>query len=254
MIGMTNAGAGGSLDFRVVGGTTQPASPRENTLWVNTANDITGYAIGAEVPASPSEGFVWIMTRDGTKSRFSVSSRKEVMVYPAGAYQFISNVWTVKALWLYQNAAWEQVVFYLYKEGEVFTPLTGGWKDTSQSGGRVTFQENRVYMTYSGSTNRVAVIYPNNAIDYTGFTTLHFDFEVTALGSGTSVIGFYYGVGTDNTDTSANGGFLSGHNGSRTSRMNRGEKTIDVSGIDRSYFVKVSASLGTGYVYNIWLT
>lgn len=253
MIGMTNAGAGGGLDFRVVGGTTQPASPRENTLWVNTANDITGYAIGAEVPASPSEGFVWIMTRDGTKSRFSVSSRKEVMVYPAGAYQFISNVWTVKALWLYQNSAWEQVIFYLYKAGEVFEPMTGGWKVVNQSGGRGELREDMVYLGYTGSSNRVSVLYPIGGIDFTNFTTLHIDFQVNSVGSNTGTIGFFYGVGTDNTNTSATGAFLSGY-GSQTTTMSRTVKTIDVSAVSGTYYVKVSASVANGYVHNIWLT
>ena len=44
MIGPTNArGGGGGLNLKVVGGTTQPTNPRENTIWVNTTTAITGY-------------------------------------------------------------------------------------------------------------------------------------------------------------------------------------------------------------------
>jgi hypothetical protein len=50
-IGRTNAGAGGSsLNFTVVGGTTEPANPKENTIWVNTDQEITGWCFSAKEP------------------------------------------------------------------------------------------------------------------------------------------------------------------------------------------------------------
>lgn len=44
-------GAGGtSLNFKVVGGTTAPVNPKENTIWVNTDVKITSWHFGAEEP------------------------------------------------------------------------------------------------------------------------------------------------------------------------------------------------------------
>lgn len=46
-------GGGGSaagLNFKVVGGTTQPSNPSENTIWVNTDKEITGWIFSAKNP------------------------------------------------------------------------------------------------------------------------------------------------------------------------------------------------------------
>lgn len=52
-------GAGGAsiLNFKVVGGTTQPESPKENTIWVNTGTEISGWVFSPEEPAEPSGGW-----------------------------------------------------------------------------------------------------------------------------------------------------------------------------------------------------
>ena len=52
MIGRTNAGggSGGGLNFKVVGGTSAPASPKENTIWVNTDTAIPSWHFGVDEP------------------------------------------------------------------------------------------------------------------------------------------------------------------------------------------------------------
>lgn len=49
MLGRTNTGGAG-LNFKVVGGTTQPSSPKENTIWVNTDTPITSWDFSSEAP------------------------------------------------------------------------------------------------------------------------------------------------------------------------------------------------------------
>lgn len=44
------AGGGTSLNFKVVGGTSAPSNPKENTIWVNTSNKITAWAFSADEP------------------------------------------------------------------------------------------------------------------------------------------------------------------------------------------------------------
>lgn len=41
---------GAGLNFKLVGGTAQPADAKENTIWVNTDEEIHGWAFGAENP------------------------------------------------------------------------------------------------------------------------------------------------------------------------------------------------------------
>lgn len=43
-------GGGNPLNFKVVGGTSAPASPKENTIWVNTDTAIAGWHFGADEP------------------------------------------------------------------------------------------------------------------------------------------------------------------------------------------------------------
>ena len=43
-------GGGGALNFKVVGGTTQPTNPSQNTIWVDTDTPVNGYYFSAEKP------------------------------------------------------------------------------------------------------------------------------------------------------------------------------------------------------------
>lgn len=45
-----NESGGTSLNFKVVGGTTAPSNPKENTIWVNTDHKITEWHFGADEP------------------------------------------------------------------------------------------------------------------------------------------------------------------------------------------------------------
>lgn len=50
MIGRTNAAGGAGLNFKVVGGTTNPGNPKENTIWVKTDTRITGWDFSHSAP------------------------------------------------------------------------------------------------------------------------------------------------------------------------------------------------------------
>lgn len=43
-------GGGAGLNFKVVGGTTQPTNPKENTIWINTDAEITSWAFAPVDP------------------------------------------------------------------------------------------------------------------------------------------------------------------------------------------------------------
>lgn len=48
--GFKHGTGGAPLNFKVVGGTDQPANPSENTIWVNTDQKINGWYFGADEP------------------------------------------------------------------------------------------------------------------------------------------------------------------------------------------------------------
>ena len=58
---ITRRGGGpAGLNFEVVGGTTQPKNPKENTIWINTAQEITRWDFSAEHPylVSKTKNFI----------------------------------------------------------------------------------------------------------------------------------------------------------------------------------------------------
>lgn len=120
-IGRTNAGAGGSggVNFKVVGGTTEPASPKENTIWVNTSVTIPSWVFSATEPGSPVEGMVWITTGTASNVAFNALKKNDVQVYPQSAKQYVGGTWVEKEIMIYQNGEWvaPNIKLYIVKNG-----------------------------------------------------------------------------------------------------------------------------------------
>lgn len=118
MIGITNIGGGGgsSLNFKVVGGTSAPTSPSENTIWVNTSNDITGWAFSATAPAA-SEGLVWFAIGNNSPVAFNAIKKNGLWVYPGSCQQYVSGVWVIKTAKTYQSGSWKDWMYWLYDTG-----------------------------------------------------------------------------------------------------------------------------------------
>ena len=81
-------GGSGGLNFRVVGGTSAPNNPKENDIWVDTSNNITGWVFASENPYAvtvPCENSVdgLYFTADGgqgTNSSLSITAYAEIPV------------------------------------------------------------------------------------------------------------------------------------------------------------------------------
>lgn len=129
MIGITNIGGGdgGSLNFKVVGGTSAPSAPTENMIWVNTAADITDWAFSPAAPSSPKEGMVWLKTEFKSPVAFNVIKKNGLWVYPTACQQYVSSAWVAKTAKTYQNNAWKDWELWLYNSGNVNSALTGGY-------------------------------------------------------------------------------------------------------------------------------
>ena len=142
MIGRTNVGGGANLNFKVVGGTTEPASPKENTIWVNTDTAITSYVFAAAEPAEPVEGMVWITTGNASSAEFNALKKNCIQVYPLSAAQYVSGAWAAKPVQTYRSGAWTDFATYLYHAGNTFNEVTGGWvgyaKGQTSSSGNAT--------------------------------------------------------------------------------------------------------------------
>ena len=125
---------GVELNFDVVGGTSQPSNPKENTIWVNTSKTITDWVFSATQPTAAS-GRVWISTATSSTVKFNALKKNSIMVYPLSAKQYVSGAWVDKAARNYHGGAW--VTWWsgeLYDSGNEYTAFTDGWKATTFAG------------------------------------------------------------------------------------------------------------------------
>lgn len=247
IINMTGGGGGG-LNFSVVGGTEQPVDPKENTLWVNTQTEISGWVFSATEPKSPVEGMVWIATGASSTVEFNALKKNGIQIYPISAKQYISGAWVDVTVKSYQGSEWVDWFSgtYIYKNGDQCTDITGGFTTIPSSGGywdgapQVSY--NADHIACSGRSN---ASYPSftstvNMIDLTNIKTVVIN-----------VASFTGGVYTHGriaaTKTNANHGSLGGAAASKKFEItNTGEIELDVSSLSGAYYIAFGASFEAG--------
>lgn len=175
MIGSCNTGGGG-LNFHIVGGTTAPSSPSENTIWVETSAAVTGYVFSAAAPSNPAAGTVWFKASASSNVAFSATKKNQIMVYPNLARQYVGGEWIQKTAQIWQNGAWIGWTVYLFQNGNVFSDVTGGWSTsgawTSDGWSSGSFAVGESALTLSAGTNGNISASPNNPVDLTNYSQL----------------------------------------------------------------------------------
>ena len=107
------------LNFEVVGGTTEPTNPKENTIWVNTDTGITGWYFSATQPENMVEGEVWLLIGDSSDVEFNVLKVNGIQIYPLEAKQMVSGALVDVEEKIYQNEEWKEllVIDYIIQDG-----------------------------------------------------------------------------------------------------------------------------------------
>ena len=151
----TSGGDTEGLNYTVVGGTTQPGNPIENTVWISTDQAITGHAIGAREPDAPVDGMVWIQTVAFSSAALSVLQDPAVTVYPIMAKQYSAGAWVKRTMEVYLDGVWVPPFdgrFYL--NGESFVP-TVDQRDPSNA----VITENADRLTLSTVASNVSQVF-----------------------------------------------------------------------------------------------
>lgn len=159
-------GGSAALNFEVVGGTTQPTSPKENTIWVNTSTAITSWVFSTEQPTSPASGMVWLATSNTSASEFNALKKNDLRVYPAYIQQYVNGSWVTKDAEIYQNSSWETLWDgTIYDAGNMYAFITGGWgrphPDNKVTG---SFSSTDQYIMVSASASSESSNYTTNSM------------------------------------------------------------------------------------------
>ena len=180
MIGMTNATGGKDrLRYRVYGGTTPPASPREYDFYIKTTTPITAFELNSWTNAHPTwfvgNGHVYIVSEVwNTDSINLVKDGNGISLpfLPKWCWQQINGQWYQMEAYFYRGGwvkfsdykdtpPWSGTLFY---NGDQYTDITGGWT------GADSYSPNLRATLYSGTIT----ISTASAVDLSGFSTLKF--------------------------------------------------------------------------------
>lgn len=238
---MTGGGAG--LKLKVVGGTAQPASPKENTVWVNTDTAINGYAFSTAAPTNPVAGMVWFQTTTDSLVAMNIDKKNTVMLYPGGCSQYIGGAWVSKTAKTYLNSKWLDWMVYLYNLGDECTSITGGWDDYLDNAG-YSITKGADYLKIKGVNSQYSGTgSTTNAIDLTKYKTLH------AIAKRTSSGTCYIGIATKRDAVQT------GLSASKTiTAKDYTEITLDISAHNSAYYiVLVVTATDELYIQKIWL-
>ena len=248
------SGGGGGLDLTVVGGTTRPASPSANTIWVNTGTALGDWYIQNTAPVSPFAGDVWITLKPSISNVINIADSGTFLVGFGRTQQYISGAWADKDAEIYDGNSWMPLQTYAYNLGDLCTETTGGWSIyTSGSNNLNAFASDHLAHDYKSSSANLGFFVTDNAIDLTEFTEIHLDYEVT---SGSTGSGYHSGLYLTTNNTSYNN---INNNKTVLSEWNvasqaRTEITVDITNFTGSYYIATLCQYSKWNAYRIWLT
>lgn len=156
--------SGSSLNFTVVGDTTQPENPVENTIWVNTSTTITEYGFGNNLCSTPIEGMVWILNGTKIDTEIEISEDPSLTVSPVSAWQYISGSWVKQPSYVYVNGQWKTAgTQFLFANGDQYTNVTGGWSKSGWSVSGISWHASDWNNCAVGTTLRTSIYIPDDA-------------------------------------------------------------------------------------------
>lgn len=106
---IANIKTGMELNFSVIGNQkpNNDDTIAENTIWVNTDTEITGWFFSETEPEAPVEGIIWISTSNESEIVFNALKENYIQIMPLSAKQYINGTWIEKEAEIYQNGEWK---------------------------------------------------------------------------------------------------------------------------------------------------
>lgn len=176
----------GGLNFEVVGSTEQPANPKENTIWVETDQEITGWSFADIEPVTTPEepiGHVWFTPISRGKQSINALAENTIQLYLNKVFQRTSGEWTVRDAMIYVNGEWCDVgIQWLFESGYGENAL---FDYEHEGNSTIDVSVDRIKTNYSSTNNGQMLI--SAEFDATGLNTLYVEAEVTKHNNNTYV-------------------------------------------------------------------
>jgi hypothetical protein len=157
--------AGMELNFEVVGGTTKPTNPKENTIWVNTDTEITGWHFSATQPENMAEGEVWFETGTASDIAFNALKENAIQVYPSSVIQRVSGKLKEVVAKTYKNGAWVE-----WTDFDKYIVYKGKTKKTTEVSSGVTRKDTDEAVCFVGNMGNNWAWFED--VDLTNWNTL----------------------------------------------------------------------------------
>lgn len=235
--------SGTDLNFTVVGGRTQPENPKENTIWVNTDQEITGWMFSASQPEAPYEGMVWLMHGHSSQVDFNaLEDENEITIGLGRIRQYADGAFVIHSAQVYQNGSWAGIWNgVLYDYGTIPSSYCGVRSVQPHSSygiGTGTFNSDHWY--YYITNNHSIGLQSKEKIDITGYKTLNVIYSGSASRFGLSTNTYLY-------------------NSQIAAAITSGNASLDLTNVtDGEYYITFGNYSGqgktySGYVYKLWL-
>lgn len=182
ILNMSGGSGGQALNFSVAGSLTEPQSPAENTIWVQTETAISQYCFSGTQPEAGKEGMVWFRTGDSDRISFNALTYNAIWLQPMQAMQYRDGTWNSVPAWIRQNGAW--TAWWdglLYAAGDECTDVTGGWvaEAVPRTGGGSasarTITSGTDGLSVAAAASKGGIVRTVNRIDLSGRSSLVFE-------------------------------------------------------------------------------
>lgn len=238
-----NVGGAVSVNYDVVGGTTQPAG-KENRFWVNTSQAIPKFYIkeiygkSNDIWPGPMPQGTVIVCMNGVQFPFvPYRGTKGAVMYPSSAYQWDGAAWVHRQVQFYYRGGWRELDKIIYDNG--ITALT--WTPYTVSSGSASNTGSVLQLGASITSGSVPVAQmESSVIDVSPFKTLSFTISNSMVSNSPSChtrIGFRPSSGLVTYAAQANGWSAVYY--------------TNAANIDGTYVVDVSGVSGNQY-FSIW--
>ena len=185
-------GGGAPLNFKVVGN-PQPASPKENTIWVNTDVPIGKWYFDASQPDDLLEGDVWFPIGTSSPVEFNALKKNGIQVYPISAKQYVGGAWVDVEAKSYQGGEWVGWYTSIVKNGDILIGFSGNLRKDHNS--TMTKVDNYLRLVIGDS--RAGGPTTSSKIDVTSIKTIYLDVDVQNVASGGVSVGIFSAINAD---------------------------------------------------------